>query len=108
METASPNEAKPPLPFSHFHFFIAQQGQLHSFISPVGRLHSKNVFCLDDKRRFLVRSGGLEPPWLPIRPSNVRVCLFRHDRKNIQTTSNILKGNDFFVKYYLLLFPQKI
>ena len=30
---------------------------------------------------FLVRSTGLEPVWLPTRPSNVRVCLFRHPRK---------------------------
>lgn len=30
---------------------------------------------------ILVRSPGLEPGWLPIRPSNVRVCRFRHDRK---------------------------
>ncbi len=28
----------------------------------------------------LVRSMGLEPIRSPIRPSNVRVCLFRHDR----------------------------
>ena len=31
----------------------------------------------------LVRSTGLEPVRSPTRPSNVRVCLFRHDRKNI-------------------------
>lgn len=30
---------------------------------------------------LLVRSMGLEPIRSPIRPSNVRVCLFRHDRK---------------------------
>lgn len=29
----------------------------------------------------LVRSMGLEPIRSPIRPSNVRVCLFRHDRE---------------------------
>ena len=29
----------------------------------------------------LVRSMGLEPIRSPIRPSNVRVCRFRHDRK---------------------------
>ena len=34
------------------------------------------VFCL-------VRPMGLEPIWLPTRPSNVRVCLFRHGRINI-------------------------
>jgi len=28
----------------------------------------------------LVRSTGLEPVRLPIRPSNVRVCQFHHDR----------------------------
>jgi hypothetical protein len=32
---------------------------------------------------------GLEPIWSPTRPSNVRVCLFRHDRmiKLVLTTS---------------------
>ena len=29
----------------------------------------------------LVRRTGLEPVWLPTRPSNVRVCQFRHPRK---------------------------
>ena len=29
---------------------------------------------------LLVRSMGLEPIRSPIRPSNVRVCLFRHNR----------------------------
>ena len=29
---------------------------------------------------LVVRSMGLEPIRSPIRPSNVRVCLFRHDR----------------------------
>ena len=29
----------------------------------------------------MVRLPGLEPGWSPIRPSNVRVCLFRHNRK---------------------------
>lgn len=28
----------------------------------------------------MVRLSGLEPEWSPIRPSNVRVCLFRHNR----------------------------
>lgn len=32
-------------------------------------------------RLVVVRSMGLEPIRSPIRPSNVRVCLFRHDRK---------------------------
>ena len=31
-------------------------------------------------RAFLVRPPGLEPGWLPTRPSNVRVCQFRHGR----------------------------
>ena len=31
----------------------------------------------------LVRSTGLEPVRLPTRPSNVRVCLFRHPRINV-------------------------
>ena len=31
----------------------------------------------------MVRSMGLEPIRSPIRPSNVRVCLFRHDRNSI-------------------------
>ena len=31
----------------------------------------------------MVRSTGLEPVRSPTRPSNVRVCLFRHDRKNV-------------------------
>ena len=29
----------------------------------------------------LVRPPGLEPGWSPTRPSNVRVCQFRHGRK---------------------------
>ena len=33
-----------------------------------------------ETRRFLVRLMGLEPIRSPIRPSNVRVCLFRHNR----------------------------
>ena len=32
---------------------------------------------------FLVRLMGLEPIRLPTRPSNVRVCQFRHSRINI-------------------------
>ena len=28
----------------------------------------------------MVRRTGLEPVWLPTRPSNVRVCQFRHPR----------------------------
>ena len=31
----------------------------------------------------LVRLTGLEPVRSPTRPSNVRVCLFRHNRANI-------------------------
>ena len=31
----------------------------------------------------LVRSTGLEPVRSPTRPSNVRVCLFRHDREHL-------------------------
>ena len=31
----------------------------------------------------VVRSTGLEPVRSPTRPSNVRVCLFRHDRMTI-------------------------
>ncbi len=34
----------------------------------------------------LVRSMGLEPIRSPIRPSNVRVCRFRHDRKTSRFT----------------------
>ena len=30
----------------------------------------------------MVRSTGLEPVLLRTRPSNVRVCQFRHDRKH--------------------------
>ena len=33
--------------------------------------------------RAMVRSTGLEPVRSPTRPSNVRVCLFRHDRADI-------------------------
>ena len=32
---------------------------------------------------LVVRSMGLEPIRLPIRPSNVRVCQFRHDRADL-------------------------
>ena len=37
------------------------------------KLHVSGPFCS-------VRSTGLEPVRSPTRPSNVRVCLFRHDR----------------------------
>ena len=41
----------------------------------------------------LVRSTGLEPVWLPTRPSNVRVCLFRHDREcSIQLIYSIMEA----------------
>ena len=36
----------------------------------------------------LMRSAGLEPAWSPIRPSNVRVCQFHHDR--VLPTANII------------------
>ena len=46
------------------------------------------TFSLENEKKtmvsssfMLVRSMGLEPIRSPIRPSNVRVCLFRHDRK---------------------------
>lgn len=40
----------------------------------------RGIFPLFSK---MVRSTGLEPVWLPTRPSNVRVCLFRHPRINV-------------------------
>jgi hypothetical protein len=35
----------------------------------------------------MVSAGGLEPPRLPIRPSNVRVCQFRHADIEIKAAS---------------------
>ena len=43
-------------------------------------LHKKTQSTLVCTLYFLVRRMGLEPTWLPTRPSNVRVCLFRHLR----------------------------
>ena len=45
---------------------------------------------------FLVRRKGLEPSWLPTRPSNVRVCLFRHLRKCL----NIITREIHYVKCF--------
>ena len=47
---------------------------------------------------YLVRSMGLEPIRSPIRPSNVRVCLFRHDRNSIAKA--IILRIDLKVKTY--------
>ena len=44
----------------------------------------------------LVRSTGLEPVRSPTRPSNVRVCQFRHDRR----TDTIITPAHPFVKGY--------
>ena len=46
----------------------------------------------------MVRSMGLEPIRSPIRPSNVRVCLFRHDRNSIAKA--IILRIDLKVKTY--------
>ena len=43
--------------------------------------YKKKTCTMNVQVIFLVRSMGLEPIRSPIRPSNVRVCLFRHDRK---------------------------
>ena len=52
-------------------------------------------------RIFLVRETGLEPVrGLPTRPSNVRVCRFRHSR----STKDIIADNIFVVN----TFCQKI
>ena len=60
--------------------------------SSYGLLRNKNAnfdtVCIKISVLILVRSPGLEPGRLPIRPSNVRVCLFRHDR--ISRTADII------------------
>ncbi len=38
------------------------------------------TWCLGSYYSGMVRRTGLEPVWLPTRPSNVRVCQFRHPR----------------------------
>ena len=43
---------------------------------------------------YLVRETGIEPVWLPTRPSTVRVCQFRHSREN----SSIIAKENRFVK----------
>ena len=48
-----------------------------------GKRAQKNHPALSPKPGGMVRSTGLEPVRSPTRPSNVRVCLFRHDRANI-------------------------
>ncbi len=45
----------------------------------------------------LVRRTGLEPVWLPTRPSNVRVCQFRHPRTDDLT---IILNNKIFVNRF--------
>ena len=54
--------------------------------------NEKSLVSITLTRLFaLVRSPGLEPGRLPIRPSNVRVCLFRHDRtKRRKTDGSII------------------
>ena len=49
----------------------------------------------------LVRSPGLEPGCLRIRPSNVRVCQFHHDRLFI-LVYNDLQRFIFYHKYFVL------
>lgn len=66
-----------------------QQAHSHQII--------KRKIPQDNLAGFLVRSPGLEPGRLPIRPSNVRVCLFRHDRI-LRTTDIIIMGFSQFVK----------
>ena len=53
--------------------------------------------------RSLVRPMGLEPIRSPIRPSNVRVCLFRHGRTNDLFLSRKLYYHigDFFATVFL-------
>ena len=46
-------------------------------------MSTKNRPKTDVSGRTGVRSTGLEPVRSPTRPSNVRVCLFRHDRMTI-------------------------
>ena len=49
----------------------------------------------------LVRSVGLEPTQgIPIRPSNVRVCQFRHDRS--QSLSEVFLHSEC-EKYYIII-----
>jgi hypothetical protein len=42
--------------------------------------------ALTGKVNALVSEAGLEPARLPIRPSNVRVCQFRHSDESSSTT----------------------
>ncbi len=54
---------------------------------------------------FMVRLPGLEPGWSPIRPSNVRVCLFRHNRKYLldYNITNIgCLSRDFYLLFNVL------
>lgn len=47
----------------------------------------------------LVRRTGLEPVWLPTRPSNVRVCRFRHSRSTVDIiTERYTYVNTYFAK----------
>ncbi len=53
----------------------------------------------------MVRLPGLEPGWSPIRPSNVRVCLFRHNRKYLldYNITNIgCLSRDFYLLFNVL------
>ena len=51
-----------------------------AYSSPIQLNNVKNKTRPNGRALFLVRRMGLEPTWLPTRPSNVRVCLFRHLR----------------------------
>ncbi len=46
----------------------------------IKKLHPK-LLC--KMQKYFMRGEGLEPSRLPIRPSNVRVCQFRHPRKQL-------------------------
>ena len=54
---------------------------LHNLLHQYAKICTQALY--QNLRAELVRSTGLEPVRSPTRPSNVRVCLFRHDRMTI-------------------------
>ena len=61
-------------------WYMYDQGCSNSVVNSVVKGEIKNPEALQPQGFSLVRPMGLEPIRLPTRPSNVRVCQFRHGR----------------------------
>ena len=84
-DTENAGQEKSPAQFSLSDLICAHKPQTSTFFNGAGL--SKDI---------LVRSMGLEPIRLLTRPSNVRVCQFRHDRTQRFTTVSIITASFSF------------